>query len=137
MNGDRLARFAGASEAHETLAVLMKEDETMARKTHSGDENAEAQSGLSDANLETGEPIRVMLADDPVLVREGTRRLLEAEPDIQVVAEAGDGISAVEQAIASQPLCLGGYAFTWRTVQRAAEKIVVKSGKQGSTWALK
>jgi DNA-binding NarL/FixJ family response regulator len=103
MNGDRLARFAGASEAHETLAVLMKEDETMARKTHSGDENAEAQSGLSDANLETGEPIRVMLADDHVLVREGTRRLLEAEPDIQVVAEAGDGISAVEQAIASQP----------------------------------
>lgn len=85
-------------------SVLVKEDETMARKTQSGDiENAEAQPGLSDVNLENSEPIRVMLADDHVLVREGTRRLLEAEPDIQVVAEAGDGIAAVEQAIATQP----------------------------------
>jgi DNA-binding NarL/FixJ family response regulator len=81
----------------------MKEDETMARKTHGGDENADAQPGSGDTNIETGEPIRVMLADDHVLVREGTRRLLEAEPDIEVVAEAGDGISAVEQAVASQP----------------------------------
>ena len=82
----------------------MKEDETMARKTQSADsENPDAQPGLTDASIETGEPIRVMLADDHVLVREGTRRLLEAESDIEVIAEAGDGISAVEQAIASQP----------------------------------
>lgn len=48
-------------------------------------------------------PITVLLADDHVLVREGTRRLLEAEPDIRVVAEAGDGIEAVAQAISAQP----------------------------------
>lgn len=96
--------FAGVQPVDDTMAVLMREDETMARKTHTGDaENPDAQPGLSDGSLETGEPIRVMLADDHVLVREGTRRLLEAEPDIQVVAEAGDGISAVEQAVASQP----------------------------------
>ncbi|HEX5441547.1 MAG TPA: response regulator transcription factor [Ktedonobacterales bacterium] len=76
----------------------------MARKTHNGaDESPDAQPGLGDTAIETGDPIRVMLADDHVLVREGTRRLLEAEPDIEVVAEAGDGISAVEQAVASQP----------------------------------
>jgi DNA-binding NarL/FixJ family response regulator len=36
-------------------------------------------------------------------VREGTRRLLEAEPDIRVVAEAGDGATAVQQAELHQP----------------------------------
>lgn len=96
--------YAGVPPVDDTTAVLMREDETMARKTQNGsDENADAQPGLGDTTIETGEPIRVMLADDHVLVREGTRRLLEAEPDIQVVAEAGDGISAVEQAVASQP----------------------------------
>lgn len=96
--------FAGVQPVDDTTAVLMREDETMARKTHSSDvEITDAQQGLSDSSIETGEPIRVMLADDHVLVREGTRRLLEAEPDIQVIAEAGDGISAVEQAVASEP----------------------------------
>lgn len=43
-------------------------------------------------------PITVLLADDHALVREGTRRLLEAENDIRVVAEAGDGATAVAEA---------------------------------------
>ena len=96
--------FAGAQPGDETVGVLVKEDETMARKTQNNDsESPEGQPGLGDTSLDTGDPIRVMLADDHVLVREGTRRLLEAEPDIQVIAEAGDGISAVEQAVTSQP----------------------------------
>jgi DNA-binding NarL/FixJ family response regulator len=40
--------------------------------------------------------ISVILADDHALVREGTRSLLEAEPDIEVVGEASDGEEAVE-----------------------------------------
>lgn len=43
-------------------------------------------------------PITILIADDHVLVREGTRRLLEAEPDIRVVSEAGDGAAAVAEA---------------------------------------
>jgi NarL family two-component system response regulator LiaR len=39
--------------------------------------------------------IRVLLADDHVVLREGTRELLEREGDIEVVAEAGDGEEAV------------------------------------------
>jgi DNA-binding NarL/FixJ family response regulator len=39
--------------------------------------------------------IRVMLADDHALVREGTRRLLEAESDVEVVAEAASGEEAI------------------------------------------
>lgn len=42
--------------------------------------------------------IRVLLCDDHALVREGTRRLLEEEPDIEVVGEASNGVEAVEMA---------------------------------------
>jgi DNA-binding NarL/FixJ family response regulator len=42
--------------------------------------------------------IRVLLADDQALVRAGFRALLEAEPDIEVVGEAGDGEEAVRLA---------------------------------------
>jgi DNA-binding NarL/FixJ family response regulator len=42
--------------------------------------------------------IRVLLADDQALVRAGFRVLVGAAPDIEVVAEAGDGASAVELA---------------------------------------
>jgi DNA-binding NarL/FixJ family response regulator len=39
---------------------------------------------------DTGSPIRVVLAEDNVLVREGLLRILEAEPDIRVVATSPD-----------------------------------------------
>ena len=39
--------------------------------------------------------IRILLADDHVMVREGTRRILEKETDLHVVAEASDGREAV------------------------------------------
>ena len=42
--------------------------------------------------------IRVLLADDQTLVREGFRMILEAQPDIEVVGEASDGARAVELA---------------------------------------
>lgn len=42
-------------------------------------------------------PIKVFLADDQALVRSGFRMLIEAEDDLQVVGEAADGASAVEQ----------------------------------------
>jgi DNA-binding NarL/FixJ family response regulator len=41
--------------------------------------------------------IKVLIADDQDLVREGLRMILEAEPDIEVVGEAGDGKQALEQ----------------------------------------
>lgn len=39
--------------------------------------------------------ITVVLADDHRIVREGFRRILELEPDLEVVGEAGDGLQAV------------------------------------------
>jgi DNA-binding NarL/FixJ family response regulator len=42
---------------------------------------------------------RVLLADDHAVVRRGLRMVLDAQPDLQVVAEAGDGIEAVQRAL--------------------------------------
>jgi DNA-binding NarL/FixJ family response regulator len=43
--------------------------------------------------------IKILLADDHAVVRRGLRLVLESEPDLRVVAEAGDGIEAVRQAV--------------------------------------
>jgi NarL family two-component system response regulator LiaR len=49
------------------------------------------------------EKIRILLADDHAVVREGTRELLEREKDLEVVAEASDGREAVQMAIKERP----------------------------------
>lgn len=48
-------------------------------------------------------PIRVILADDHAVVREGTRQLLEREPDIEVVGEATNGAEAVRMVETLRP----------------------------------
>lgn len=51
-----------------------------------------------------GQPlIRVVLADDHTVVREGIRRILETVKDIRVVAEAGDGAQAIEAIGQTRP----------------------------------
>jgi len=53
---------------------------------------------------ETGsEKIRVFIADDHFVVRQGVRALLETQPDIEVVGEAADGKIAVEMATQLRP----------------------------------
>ncbi|WP_307873845.1 MULTISPECIES: response regulator transcription factor [unclassified Frankia] len=47
--------------------------------------------------------IRVVIADDHRIVRDGLRYLLGQEPDIEVVGEAGDGRQAVSVAAATRP----------------------------------
>jgi DNA-binding NarL/FixJ family response regulator len=42
---------------------------------------------------------RILLADDHTLVREGLRMVLETQPDLEVVSEAGDGVEAVQLAL--------------------------------------
>jgi DNA-binding NarL/FixJ family response regulator len=40
--------------------------------------------------------LRVLLADDHGIVRRGLRSLIETQPDLKVVAEAGDGLEALK-----------------------------------------
>src|SRR5262245_40650555 len=47
--------------------------------------------------------IRVLLVDDQPLLRTGFRFILEAEPDVTVVGEAGDGATAMDQSRALLP----------------------------------
>jgi len=48
-------------------------------------------------------PIRVLVADDQSLVRAGFRMILEAEPDMRVIAEADDGKEAIRYADQHRP----------------------------------
>jgi DNA-binding NarL/FixJ family response regulator len=48
-------------------------------------------------------PIRVLVADDPTIVRKGLVSLLEESGECRVVAEAADGLEAVERAVATRP----------------------------------
>ena len=47
--------------------------------------------------------IRVLIVDDQAMIRAGFRMIIEAEADITVVGEAGDGIEALEMAARSTP----------------------------------
>jgi two-component system, NarL family, response regulator NreC len=47
--------------------------------------------------------IRILLADDHAVLRAGLRALIDAQPDMRVVAEAGDGVEALRQAQDTHP----------------------------------
>jgi DNA-binding NarL/FixJ family response regulator len=47
--------------------------------------------------------VRVLIADDQALVRTGFRKILESEPDLEVVGEAGDGAEAIERVTLLRP----------------------------------
>jgi NarL family two-component system response regulator LiaR len=47
--------------------------------------------------------IRILIADDHAIVREGLRALIATEPDLELVAEASDGVQAVTKAHALKP----------------------------------
>jgi DNA-binding NarL/FixJ family response regulator len=78
--------------------------------------------------------IRLLLADDEVMVRRGLRLVLEAEDDLEVVAEAADGVEAIEQARRWRPDVvlmdvrmprLDGVEACRRLVEESDTKVVV------------
>jgi two-component system response regulator NreC len=62
-------------------------------------------STAADARADA-DPITVVLADDHELVRDGIRMVLEAQPDIQVVAQAGDAETAARYVLGHRPSIL-------------------------------
>ena len=47
--------------------------------------------------------VRIVIADDHTIFRDGLRRLLEAEPELEVIGEAADGAEAVAQTRELRP----------------------------------
>jgi two-component system response regulator NreC len=98
--------------------------------------------------------LRILLADDHVLVRQGIRKILEARPEWEVVAEASDGRDAARQAETMHPQVavldigmplLNGIEATRQIVRRspqvhvlilsmhANERYIIQSLKAGAT----
>src|ERR687883_15650 len=68
--------------------------------------------------------MRILIADDHGIVRGGMKLLIDRQPDMQVVAEAGDGVEAFEQALASKPdLCVLDVSMPRMTGLQAARQI--------------
>jgi len=65
------------------------------KRTEQGDESDQGEEAT-----QTGRPerLRVMVADDHALFRRGLQMVLEAEPDIDLIGEASDGVEAVEKS---------------------------------------
>src|SRR5947199_1986536 len=69
--------------------------------------------------------MRILVADDHGIVRAGIRLLLERQSDLEVVAEAADGVEAVEQALAASPdLCILDVGMPRMTGLQAAREIL-------------
>lgn len=68
---------------------------------------------------------RILVADDHGIVRAGIKLLLENQPDLDVIAEAADGVEAVEQALATRPdLCILDVGMPRMTGLQAAREIL-------------
>jgi signal transduction histidine kinase/CheY-like chemotaxis protein len=64
---------------------------------------SEAEPGDRDLGGHEGPPLRVLLADDHRIVREGLRSLLSDKPDVEIVGEAAHGREAVDLALRLEP----------------------------------
>jgi DNA-binding NarL/FixJ family response regulator len=68
--------------------------------------------------------MKVLIADDHGIVRAGIKLLLERQSDLEVVAEAEDGVDAVAQALAAKPdLCILDVGMPRMTGLQAAREI--------------
>src|SRR5258707_13008668 len=80
-----------------------------------------------------GRSIRIVIADDHPIFRDGLRRLLETEPDMKVVGEACDGREAVKLATEIKPdILLLDLAMPRHTGLEALRDLSTSGGAAGT-----
>jgi CheY-like chemotaxis protein len=100
-----IAAFAAANQAASVSGGPEQEDQPFSRPA----ENTESLSAvrqaepLAGALVDASQRLRVLLADDHPLVRQGLAGLLRMEPDIELIGEALDGEMAVRMVRELQP----------------------------------
>ncbi len=112
----------------------------MNRMSPYGDDAVDAEAPRAAGDIS---PIRLLLVDDHVVMRAGTRRILEDEPDFIVVGEAGDGNEALRLADevdadimvldVSMPTLDGVSACRQLRVQHPELRICVLTGYESDT----
>lgn len=80
----------------------------------------------ADATMQIERKIRCVLAHDHVLLRQGMRRLLEDEPDIVVVAEAGAAREALQKISEERPQVVIADAHLFGCAAEQAERMVMQ-----------
>ena len=98
---DHQARLSGVRRHSPALSAARSRRPGGRRSPAGRPRRAEWRAGRR--TKETYVAIRVLLVDDQPLLRTGFRMILEAEQDLAVVGEAGDGLQALDQVRALQP----------------------------------
>jgi len=80
----------------------------------------------------TSKRIRCVLVHDHVLLRQGLRRLLEDEPELEVVSEAGNAAECLRKVYELQPDVLVADAATFGMSAREAEQLVTRESPRTS-----
>lgn len=100
----RIERIMGhLDEAVGSVRSLSGELRPAQREEARPEREVALRPGKVDRRLPKGGRVRVLLADDHRVVRSGLRAMLEREADLEVVAEADDGLEAVDLALAHRP----------------------------------
>jgi DNA-binding NarL/FixJ family response regulator len=94
-----------------------------------------------------GAPIRVLVVDDHILLRQGIAGILAPEPDIELIAEAGNGAEAIERferhrpdvtlMDLQMPVLSGIDAITRITAQAPNARIIVLTTYRGDVQAVR
>ncbi len=78
------------------------------------------------AQISHGKSIRCVVAHDHVLLRQGLRRLLEDEPDIAVVAEAGNAAEALRRVFEHRPEVVIAAAHIFKCDADNSERLILR-----------